>query len=249
MAQRLSQTKSRMVELFCCLALGCALVPGQRLADLTTPTPLAPGDILVLGFLGGREDWDNPKRSVRQLCLKLRGMQLARTYVETIENKERELALQLVVRAYDQDGNGHLEREEAAAARILIYGQSFGGAAVVKLARELCAIGVPVELTVQVDSVGIGDEEIPPNVRRAANLYQPNGWFVKGEKRIRAVNPALTTILGNFEYDYAGKRVDLSRVAWHKKIMRVAHARMEVDPEVWTQVEALILATLAELEH
>ena len=55
---------------------------------------------------------------------------------------------------------------------MIVYGQSFGGAAVVKFARQMDALEIPILLTLQVDSVGIGDAVIPPNVRAAANLFQ-----------------------------------------------------------------------------
>jgi thioesterase domain-containing protein len=67
-----------------------------------------------------------------------------------------------------------------------LYGQSFGGAAVVKLARQLDKLGVPVLLTVQIDSVGRGDARIPPNVARAASLFQRNGVLISGEAPIVA---------------------------------------------------------------
>ena len=96
-------------------------------------------------------------------------------------------------------------------------------------------------LTVQVDSVGRGDKTIPPNVRRAANLFQRDGLLIKGEREIRAEDPAKTTIAGNFRFDYDGKEVDLSGVSWVKRLFRAAHTKMEHDPEVWALVERLIL--------
>ncbi len=50
-----------------------------------------------------------------------------------------------------------------------------------KLARQLQQMDVPVLLTVQVDSVGIGDAVIPSNVSLAANLFQRNGWIIRGD--------------------------------------------------------------------
>jgi hypothetical protein len=128
-----------------------------------------------------------------------------------------------------------------------VYGQSFGGAAVVKLARQLQKMGVPVFLTVQVDSVGRGDGIIPSNVLRAANLFQSNGRFIRGEREIRAEDPAKTTIIGNFKFDYAQKDIDISKVSWGKKAFRVAHTKMEYDPEVWDRVEALIVEAIRKL--
>lgn len=228
--------------------LAAALLAGcagrrQQYRDFIVPTPLPsePRPVLILGFLGGREPWNNDKRSVRQLALKLRAMKLPGVHVETVENARRGLALQLVRNALDRDRDGRLGPAERTSVHIIAYGQSFGGAAVGKLSRELGALGVPVLLTVQVDSVGRGDALVPPNVVCAANLYQSNGIFLRGEPRIRAQDPARTTIIGNFRYDYRRKRVDLSQVSWLKKVFRTAHTKMDFDPDVWTRVEGMIL--------
>ena len=233
--------------LFRALALCLALTAGgltaraQRYQDFTTPTPLKEGDLLIVGFMGGRESWDNDRRGVRKLALKLRAMNLPGVHVETVENKKRKLAVELIRNAFDRDRDGRLDERERASACLVVYGQSFGGAAVVKLARQLDELGVPVLLTVQVDSVGRGDKVIPPNVRRAANLFQRDGLIIKGEREIRAEDPGKTTIVGNFRFDYEGKRIDLSEVSWLKRLFQAAHTKMDHDPEVWALAERIIL--------
>jgi hypothetical protein len=230
-----------------CLALahGAGAARAQRYQDFTTPTPLKEGDTLVLGFMGGRESWDNEKRGVRKLALRLRSKNLPGVHVETVENKKRRLALELIRGAFDRDRDGRLDERERASARLIVYGQSFGGAAVVKLARQLEAMGVPVLLTVQVDSVGRGDKVIPPNVRRAANLFQRDGLIIKGERQIRAEDPNKTAVVGNFKFDYEGKKVDLSEVSWLKRLFQAAHTKMDHDPEVWALVERLVLEAVS----
>jgi hypothetical protein len=67
---------------FCLIALsaglapltGCVFARGQRYNNFTTPTPVEEDKVLILGFLGGREPWDNPHRNVRKLALKLRAV-------------------------------------------------------------------------------------------------------------------------------------------------------------------------------
>jgi hypothetical protein len=226
------------------LSLSCVLRKEQRYSDFTTHTPLKAGDCLVIGFLGGREPWNNEKRNVRRLALKLRSMQLSGVHVETVENTKRHLAVKLIKGALDRNSDGSLDAQEKASARLIIYGQSFGGAAVVKLARDLKSLDIPVALTVQIDSVGRNDAVIPSNVAAAANLYQSNGWVIKGESEIHSEDRHETRIIGNFKYDYSRKKIDLSQVSWLKKLFRAAHTKMDFDPEVWSRVEQLILAEI-----
>lgn len=236
---------SAVAVIFVALGLDGDLRANQKYSDLTTLTPVAEGDWLIIGFPGGREKWTNHEQIVVRLADRLRAQRLPATHIEVIENKHRKLAIELVRRALDRNRNGILEPEERASARIILYGQSMGGAAVVKAARELDALGVPVRLTLQIDSVGVGDARIPPNVRRAANLYQPNGALIRGEKEIRAEDPARTEILGNFAYDYSQRKIELPRnshVQWYKRMFWLAHTQMEFDPDVWEKAEALILA-------
>ena len=264
------------------LALAGVFVPrlhGQTWEDFRTPTPIGPDGTLVIGFLGGRERWDNDERSPRKLALKLRSRQMPglhtetlpnRTHtrqvpglqaetsanrdqaqqiptlhVETLANRKRALAVTLVERAFDRDQDGVLDAGERGSARIVIYGLSFGGAATVKLARDLSERNIPVLLTIQIDSVGRDDAVIPPNVRRAANFYQTNGFVIRGEGPIRAEDLKRTTIIADCRMDYSDRKIDISHVDWFKKLGRVAHSYISYDPQVWTRVEELILGEVS----
>jgi hypothetical protein len=223
---------------------GCVFFRGQRYESFITKTPLKDRNTLVIGFLGGRQAWDNDVEGVRQLALKLRARNIDGVYIETAENRKRALALRLVKASLDHDNDGRLSDAERASARIIIYGQSFGGAAVIKFARDLERERIPVLLTVQIDSVGKDDHMIPANVRAAANLYQREG-LIRGEDEIRAADPQRTHILGNVRYRYRDKQVPLPpRLAWFKRALRSPHVKMNHDPEVWAEVEQLILSTV-----
>lgn len=215
---------------------------GQTWEDFRTPTPIGPGDTLVIGFLGGRERWDHDERSPRKLALKLRLLRIPGLHVETLANRNRALAVKLVERAFDRNRDGVLDPTEGASARIVIYGLSFGGAATVKLARDLSERNIPVLLTIQIDSVGGGDVVIPPNVRWAANFYQTNGLVIRGEGPIRTEDPKRTTIIAECQMDYSKRKIDISHVNWFKKLGRFAHSYISYDPQVWARVEKLILA-------
>ena len=210
----------------------------QSLRDLAIARPTPPGAPIAIGFLGALDRWDNPQRSVRALTLRLRhrGWQ-----ADSLSHRNLRTAKKALLLALDQNHNHRVDPTEAALARIVIYGQSMGGAAAVKLARYLRAQKVPVLLTVQVDSFGLSDDTIPDNVRAAANFFQDERLTVRGQRRIKAVNPAKTTILGNFEYDYPIWKVALSPETWPRQIFGGGHARMEADPLLWSRVESLIL--------
>ncbi len=223
-----------------------AIAP-QKFSDFTTPTPLADGDTLVIGFLGGWEKWNEPHRGVRKFAMRLREKNLPGVHVETVENHRREIAVELVKKAFDRDGDGKLSAAEADKARLIIFGQSFGGAAVNKLCKELKPLGVPVLLAVQIDSVGVDDADVPANVRRAVNFYQRDDYFfIRGERELRADDPAQTLIVGTYRYKYRGKYVDLSDGRWYQKIFRNAHVKMEQDPDLWAKIEEFILAEIQE---
>ena len=213
--------------------------------DLQTPVPLQPGSVLVLGLQGAWDDWDNPHRGTRKLALRLRERQLPGVYVETGGNHDRRMLLRFVREALDRDGDRRISAAEAQAVGVVIYGQSWGGAAALKLARELGRLKVPVLLTVQVDSVGLHDGEIPANVERALNLYQRDPGPIRGRAWIRAEDPARTRIAGNEQYSYLGREVDMSDYPAIARRMAISHFKMDNDPAVWQRVERAVLEAIA----
>lgn len=210
----------------------------QHLADLAVPTPIPPGSTLVIGFLGGYERWNDEHRSVRRLVLKLR--QRNGLFAESISNHNQGVALRLIRRALDMNGDGKLDADEKARARVILFGQSWGGGATLKVAHKLDRLGVPVLLTIQVDSVGLRDGVIPANVRAAVNFYQHDPLTIEGRGKIRAADPSRTVILGNFKQTYIWRSVDKSNSSWARSTFGGSHAKMELDPEVWNQVEQYI---------
>jgi protein-disulfide isomerase len=142
---------TRAAAALLCLAFIAQAERRIRDRDFITPRPAPAGSIIVIGFLGAWEDWDNPKRSVRKVALRLRERHIPGFYVETAGNHSRATVLKFLKRAVGRN------RSDAG---IILYGQSFGGAAVVKLARELNHMQVPVLLTIQIDSIGRDDAPV-----------------------------------------------------------------------------------------
>lgn len=212
-----------------------------RMRDFTTPTPVPPGSVLVIGILGAWEVYDNPGRQPRKVALRLREQHLPGVYVETAGNHSRATVRKFLLRALDQNRNGKIDPAERGQVGLILYGHSMGGAAAVMLARELQKWKVPVLLTVQVDSVGKSDDVIPSNVARAMNMYQHDLASLWGEGHVRAADPARTQILGNQRFTYLFRNdIDLSDFPLVIRLNGHSHVKMYADPEVWSIVERLI---------
>lgn len=213
------------------------------------PTTLVPPSlpVIVVGFVGGVVKHDDPIRSEVKLAEHLRTEYPTGVYAQTFENRHREEALHAILTQLGADRSGRLSENEKRRARIILYGHSWGGSAMVELARELDKHGIPVLLTVQVDSVrrfGVDDSVIPPNVARAANFYQPNG-MIHGREEIRAADPSKTQILGNFRLDYKEHPLQCPEYPWYDRTLAKTHTEIDCDPAVWSQVEALIRQQIA----
>lgn len=220
------------------LLISAAAAHGQRLKELQVPVPLPSGQVLVLGFLGGMERWDDQHRGLRQLMLRLR--ETPGVKAESLANRRARVADKLILRALDRDRNGKLDTAERNAARLILVGQSLGGSATVHLAQRLMKKGIPVLLTVQVDSFGLHDNIIPPNVRAAANFYQHEPLTIHGQTEIRAEEPLHTRVLGNFQMHYPLLIPYPAPEGWARRVFGGAHAKMEADPFLWAQVEMLV---------
>jgi len=201
-----------------------------------------PGQLIVIGFMGGnvragnvvhREAWE-AKELERRYPVGLSAAVFA--------NRDGAAALRSVLAMLGAGPDGRLSAKAKSAARIVIYGHSWGASETVTLARRLNALGIPVLLTIQIDSVEKSNEDdgsIPPNVREAVNFYQTQG-LLHGRSAIAAMDPRQTTILGNYESSYREHKVSCAGYSWIARTFMRPHIEIENDPSVWTQIEALI---------
>ena len=234
----LSQFRSRL-----CFALA-------GIAALSAPMFSADGAVahskrnptyIVVGFVGGFVRHNNPHHGPVQFAERVRQTMPDDSYVQVFENRHRKNALKTILRLLDSDRNGTLTEAEKEQARIILYGQSWGGSAVVMLARELHDAGIPVLLTVQVDSVAKPwqqDRVIPDNVGAAVNFYQPHG-LIHGRPEIIAADPSRTHILGNYRFDYRQSPIQCD-LSWSDRVFTPSHAQAECDPRIWSRVEDLV---------
>jgi len=162
------------------------------------------------------------------------------------ENRQGQEARREILRLLDVNHDGRLSPQEKLDARIAIYGHSWGASETVTLARALGNDGIPVLLTVQVDSItklGENDESIPANVAEAINFYQTRG-LLRGRPQIRAADVSRTQILGNFHFDYKTSTVNCEGYPWYARFFMKPHIQIESDPRVWGRVESLIRSKL-----
>jgi pimeloyl-ACP methyl ester carboxylesterase len=242
--------RASLVPLLVTLTILAATVPGfSRAADgaaVSHETTTPPSNI-VIGFVGGFVSHDDLHHGPVQLAEQIRRTVPKDTYIQVFENRRRKRAYDAIVRLLDTDHDGVLSAEEKARARIILYGHSWGASAAVLLARELRREGVPVLLTVQVDSVAKAwqeDSVIPDNVAEAVNFYQPHG-IIHGRAQITAADPAKTQILGNFLTDYKKNPVVCRDYSWADRVFTSGHMQSECDARLWSRVETLVRQRLS----
>lgn len=208
--------------------------------------PMPP--VIVIGFVGGFIKHDNLVHSEVQLAARLRQAYPVGVDVETFESYHGKKAWKKVLSLLDTNHDGSLTTDEKRNARIIIYGHSWGGSEAIFLARKLQQDGIPVLLTIQVDSISRihrSDAVIPANVAQAANFYQPSG-LLHGQPKIRAADPTRTKIIGNFRFDYKARPYQCDEYPWFDRIFAKSHTQIECDPSVWKQAESLIRSNLPQ---
>jgi hypothetical protein len=234
-----------MLAAFLLLPLMPALSLARREGAAATRS-VAPPSSIVIGFVGGFVRHNNPHHGPVQIAERMRQSMPQGTFVQIFENRHRRAAYQTILHLLDSNHDGSLSSDEKNHARIILFGHSWGASATVMLARELRRNGIPVLLTVQVDSVAKpwqNDAVIPPNVMEAVNYYQPHG-FIHGRALITAADPAKTQILGNYLVDYHKNPIVCPDASWYDRFFTPDHEQSECDPHLWNQVQDLVLQHL-----
>ncbi|HEV2398500.1 MAG TPA: hypothetical protein VGS27_16270 [Candidatus Sulfotelmatobacter sp.] len=197
---------------------------------------------ILVGFVGGFVRHTNPHHGPVVLAKDIERYSPKNSFIQVFENRHRKSAYRAILRELDTNHDKVLSPEEKSHARIILFGQSWGASAVVLLARELDREGIPVLLTVQVDSIAKpwqDDDVIPDNVSAAVNFYQPHG-LLHGQKIIRAADTSKTQILGNYRYDYKLFPVKCEGMPWLDRKITPDHMQSECDPHLWREVETLV---------
>ncbi len=67
---------------------------------------------------------------------------------------------------------------------VILVGHSFGGDSVVEIAKLLKKKGICVDLMIQLDSVGVGDEVKPSNVEKGVNIWNKSKDGIDGASKV-----------------------------------------------------------------
>ncbi len=203
--------------------------------------------VIVIGFVGGFVSQDDAKHPEVQFAAYLRHRY---PLIEALVfgNHHGRKALHEVVRMLDSDKDGVLTPNEKSESKIIIYGHSWGAAETVRFARELGQMGIPILLTIQIDTIakpGSKGAIIPANVASAVNFYQARGPL-HGVAEIAAANPRQTAILGNVLMTYEDRPIDCANYSWYARVFNRPHHEIENDLRVWDSAASLIDSNLAD---
>jgi hypothetical protein len=233
------------------LALAIIAAPGTGQVSVLRanfpPAESAGGKVIIIGFVGGFVSQDDAKHPEVQF-----GAYLRHRYplIEAVVfgNHHGRKALHEVTRILDSDGDGVLTPNEKRKSTIIIYGHSWGAAETVTFAHALGQMGIPVALTIQIDTIakpGSRGAIIPANVANAINLYQTRGPL-HGLPEIVAADPKQTTILGNILMTYEDRPIDCANYSWYARVFNKPHHEIENDFRVWDRAASLIDSNLPE---
>jgi hypothetical protein len=212
------------------------------------PPPGSAGEkVIIIGFVGGFVSQDDAKHPEVQFAAYLRDRY---PLIEAVVfgNHHGRKALHEVVRMLDSDGDGVLTPNEKKESTIIVYGHSWGAAETVTFAHELGQMGIPVALTIQIDTIakpGSKGAIIPANVASAINFYQARGPL-HGRPEIVAADPKQTTILGNILMTYEDRPIDCANYTWYARVFNRPHHEIENDFRVWDRAASLIDSNLSE---
>jgi hypothetical protein len=197
---------------------------------------------IILGFVGGfvkRDDINHPEVLFATYLQNRYG---SAVHAVVFGNHEEKKAVEDIVRRLDADNDGFLTAAEKEKVKIILYGHSWGASQTLAFARDLQRRGIPVSLTIQIDSVkklGHDNRTVPANVAKAVNFYQRRG-LTRGQPLILAADAGRTKILGNFYMKYDDHQVNCDNYRWLSRVFNQPHHQIENDPQVWSQIASFI---------
>jgi hypothetical protein len=197
---------------------------------------------IILGFVGGFVKRDDLKHPEVLFAMYLHGRYGSAVHVEIFGNHEGKKAVEDTILHLDTNKDGVLTAAEKEHVKIILFGHSWGASETLTFARELQRRGIPVSLTIQIDSVKKlrqDDRTVPANVEKAVNFYERKG-LTRGQPLIVAADAGRTKILGNFHMKYEDHQINCDNYRWLSRVFNKPHHQIENDPQIWNQIISLI---------
>jgi hypothetical protein len=197
---------------------------------------------IILGFVGGFVKRDDIKHPEVLFAMYLHGRYGSAVHAEIFGNHEWKKAVEDTILHLDTNKDGVLTAAEKEHVKIILFGHSWGASETLTFARELQRRGIPVSLTIQIDSVKKlrqDDRTVPANVEKAVNFYQRKG-LTRGQPLIVAADAGRTKILGNYHMKYEDHHINCDNYRWLSRVFNKPHHQIENDPQIWNQIISLI---------
>jgi hypothetical protein len=159
--------------------------------------------IVYAGFVGAMETSNHKHSGVVQIRDTLRGPGYADVCAESFIPISWATGRDWILSHFPTHAGPLTAEEIAAGPRVILVGHSTGGWAMFSVARDLRDKSIPVELTVQVDSVGLTDSTVPRNVKTCAIFHAWDVLMFMTTKKIRMEDPQQTKLLANILVKHA----------------------------------------------
>jgi hypothetical protein len=215
-------TPSSAIWFLLCLIVLSVLFPVSHCAPLPdqpdiigTENREANCKIIYLGMVGALELANNSRSGLVQIRETLGQSAYPDVCAKTFSPYVWRSGLHYVLKHFPSHPGPLTQEDLDHAPKVVLVGHSMGGWAVISVARNLKSRGIPVELSIQVDSVGITDQTVPNNVKAAAIFHARDILTFMTTKKIRAEEPSQTKLLANV----------LVRGAGHESVTRDARIR------------------------
>jgi pimeloyl-ACP methyl ester carboxylesterase len=173
----------------------------------TTASPVerdASCRIIYLGFVGALEPSQNKHSGVVQIGETLRGDDYPDVCAKSYSPYVWTDGLEWLLKHFPAHSGALSTDELQHCPKVILVGHSMGGWAMMRVARKLRSRDIPVELTIQVDSVGITDYTIPRNVKNGAIFHARDVLLPLTTKHLRLEDATRTKMVANITVNGAG---------------------------------------------
>ena len=160
--------------------------------------------IIYAGFVGAMETSEHKSSGIVQIRDTLRGPTYPDVCAKSFLPYNPSAGYEWILSHFPSHPGALSDGELKRGPHIILVGHSTGGWAMLSVARDLRGKDIPVELTIQVDSVGIDDVTVPSNVKEGAIFHANDALMFMTTKRLKLEDSSKTKIVANILVKGAG---------------------------------------------